>query len=336
MMRGGLRMPVKKVPTKDGLKLQDSVSGEWRGSVGIGKENAPIPVAEQRKDSNQLFNEKIEEIEKELKDAQNKLSEASIGYRFKQYSDAISKNSGGIDTEYIPPEEWDIVDISKEIVARRNKDLMLAELEDLKIEKEIEANKPKVEPKPIIRTSETKRTPSWREPSKKKTKKQKQNEFRLPLEKYGPQWLEISKLSDFASNLASFERAKVISTFNKLVDGHPNEAFDAFIDAEEVSKLSKITRKKKNQAIIRNARREAYKLLKVTGRESAIQDFIRKVPEFQNVLVASDTILALGLRDKLSLRDYDLLTWSWRVTYYRIHPEDPFLWDKKKINKDIV
>ena len=203
---------------------------------------------------------------------------------------------------------------------------MLAELEDLKIEKEAQAAKVKVtNPKPsastAARISERGVTRSWNQEKPKKTKKQLKNEYRLPLEKYGPQWLEISKLIEFASHLSREEIYKVNNTYHRLTQGFPNEAFQL----GEVTELTPYERKQENQRLLKHTRVKALKLLTDLGRESAINDFLAKAPLFEKKGIAFDTILALILRDELSIKDYDLLSWSWRVSFFRIHLEDPFI-----------
>ena len=294
-------MSIREIKTTDGVKLQDSVTKKFVGSVGKAKTAIPTPS--------------LNVIARES----SKINiEDNLNCRFQQYSKKTKRESGEVLEDHIPPEEWDVIEISQDLLRERNKGLALAELEELRVEKEEKINSKENKLKKHISQVEEGRKRSHK---KKENNIKKRAEYKLPHEKYGPQWLELAKLLELASYLSTTDVARVNETFNKLAGGSPDEPFSL----ESSLITTPATRKHENQQKLKWVRKQAYISLKATGRELAIDDLLNKAPAFQDKKVALDTILALTLRDKLSLSDYNLLTWSWRACFFKIHLDDTFM-----------
>lgn len=300
-------MGLRRIKTRRGITLQDAITGKLAGSVGIGKDNAPTPgfqeLTSKRFDVN-ATPQTIEELE--YRHAQYKAEILKLTLENTASSISLTRPSEVELEEIVDAEEWDIVDIAPELVAQRNEELNLAEEEDRKISREIEKSKPKK---------------TYHNPSTKAKKKKigKAPIYRLPLEKYGPQWLEVNKLISFAGSLSPNE-------LKKISMGHTKADFKITSIGSKVTFIQKGESIRGKQEELKATRKEAHKLLKSLNRETAIEEFLTKVPQFKGVLlIPADTTLGLILRDKISTKDYDLLTRAWRIRFGKIYAEDPNL-----------
>lgn len=295
-------MVLKRVKTRRGVIFQDEITGQLGGSEGLGKKHPPTPGFQEL--SSQVFDlnvtpKTIEELE----------------YRHAQYKAEmlrleIEATGGSIILdeleEIVEVEEWDIIDITPELVAQRNEELNLAEEEAQKAIKEIEKSKPKK----TYSSSKTNR-------SAKKKAIEKAPVYRLPMEKYGPQWIELNKLFSYAGSLNPSE-------LKKISHGRTHLDFETAPIDPKITFIEKNKLIKDGQAELKIVRANAHKVLRSFNRETGISEFLKKAPKFQGaLLIPADATLGLILRDLLTAKDYDLLTKSWRTRLGKLHPEDP-------------
>lgn len=286
-------MAVKRVHTRRGITLQDETTGKLAGSIGIGKDNAPTPGLSDISTKHLTQNARPETVDK-------------LAYRHVQYQEErlrLKLEREAAESEEITEvEEWDIIDISPELVIQRNQELNLEEYDPSKQVKQ------KTPEKTYSRNSQ---------PKPKKTKKKKTVKFRLDMEKYGPNWMEVNKFISLASSLEASE-------IKKISAGRTNADFITLVSNSRLDSTEKQSLIRAGKTELRAVRKLSHKLLQSLDREVAIVALLEKTPNFtQDLLIVADALLGLVLRDKIvGTESYDVLTRAWRVRFGKVHPDD--------------